>query len=846
MQTMFKSQELWDIVESGYIEPAPQYPPVEPDQRLRDNRKRDARALFFIQTAVDDEIFPRISSAKTAKEAWEIIKHEYLGDRKVIAVKLQSLRSEFDSLHQKEKETIQSYLSRVSGIVNQMKSYGETIDNERVVSKVLRSLNREFKHVVVAIEESKDLTTYTFDELMCSLLAHEERNNKYEEKVEEKAFQIKGESSFKGKLENSGGRGRGRGTSRGCYRGRGRGFGRGQVRVHFYGECRYCKKYGHKEAECWSKQRNEQRQANFTENVDGDNNENKLFVAHSSTSKAQQCNSEWFLDSGCSNHMSGSKELFKNLDESQKSVVRLGDDKLTQVKGKGTIGIQTIQGDVKLINDVQFVPKLAHNLLSVGQLMCSGYKIEFDGKMCVVIDKKSGHCIANIHMTQNKMFPLDVSKVQSYKALVVKKNDESQLWHLRYGHLNVKGLMLLSKKEMVYGLPKITEIEFREGCIDGKQSRQPFPVGKSHRASCALELVNADLCGPIKTETLGGSRYFLMFTDDYTRMSWVYFLRFKSETFENFKKFKALVEKKGGSIQVLRTDRGGEFMSEEFINFCDDHGIHRELTAPYSPEQNGVAERKNRTVVEMARSMLKAKRLSDKFWGEAVATTVYLLNISPTRAVYNQTSYEAWKHKKPQVSHLKVFGCVAYALVNDRSKLDKKSDKCIFIGYCDQSKAYRLYNPVSGNFLISRNVIFNEEDYWKEIEKDNTSAHIPALFDEGETNTNNRSGETSTNNRSASDQSFNGDDENTSTKFRSLQEIYNSCSFALYASDPLCYKEVAAVPEWQSAMNEELHAIEKNSTWELVDAPEGKNIVGLKWVSRTKYNADGSIQKRKA
>lgn len=242
MQTMFKSQELWDIVESGYTEPAPQDPPVEPDQRLRDNRKRDARVLFFIQTAVDDEIFPRISSAKTAKEAWEIIKHEYLGDRKVIAVKLQSLRSEFDNLHQKEKETIQSYLSRVSGIVNQMKSYGETIDNERVVSKVLRSLNREFKHVVVAIEESKDLTTYTFDELMCSLLAHEERNNKYEEKVEEKAFQIKGESSFKGKLENSGGRGRGRGTSRGCYRGRGRGFGRGQVRVHFSGECRYCKK----------------------------------------------------------------------------------------------------------------------------------------------------------------------------------------------------------------------------------------------------------------------------------------------------------------------------------------------------------------------------------------------------------------------------------------------------------------------------------------------------------------------------------------------------------------------------------------------------------------------------
>lgn len=203
MQTMFKSQELWEIVESGYNEP--KEPPPEPDQKLRDNRKRDAKALFFIQTAVDDDIFPRISSAITAKEAWDIIKHEYFGDKKVIAVKLQSLRSDFDSLKMKDKESIQSYLSKVSGVVNQMKSYGEEISNQIVVSKVLRSLTSNFNHVVAAIEESKDFSISSFDELMCSLLAHEVRITKDDEKVEEKAFQVKGESSIKGKTENFGG-----------------------------------------------------------------------------------------------------------------------------------------------------------------------------------------------------------------------------------------------------------------------------------------------------------------------------------------------------------------------------------------------------------------------------------------------------------------------------------------------------------------------------------------------------------------------------------------------------------------------------------------------------------------
>ena len=125
-------------------------------------------------------------------------------------------------------------------------------------------------------------------------------------------------------------------------------------------------------------------------------------------------------------------------------------------------------------------------------------------------------------------------------------------------------------------------------------------------------------------------------------MSWVYFLKNKSEAFENFRKFKALVEKQSEScIKTLHTDRGGEFLSNEFTLFCEENGIRRELTSPYTQEQNGVAERKNRIVVEMARSLLKAKEIPNEYWAEAIANSVYLLNLSPTKAVLNQTPFEA-------------------------------------------------------------------------------------------------------------------------------------------------------------------------------------------------------------
>lgn len=221
-----------------------------------------------------------------------------------------------------------------------------------------------------------------------------------------------------------------------------------------------------------------------------------------------------------------------------------------------------------------------------------------------------------------------------------------------------------------------------------------------------MQLVHTDICGPMKTQSLGGSIYFLTFIDDFSRNIWIYFLKQKSEAFEKFKELKTLVEKQSGLyINVLGSDRGGEFSSNEFLEF---------YTTRYTPQQNGVAKRNNKTIMEMERSVLKTKKLSNDFWAEAVACVVYILNKSPTKSVQNKIPHETWKGKKHNVFHFRVFRCVCYSLVpyELRRKLDDKIEKCIFIGYSEESKAYKLYNLVSKKLMIRRDVKLEEEDSW--------------------------------------------------------------------------------------------------------------------------------------
>jgi len=223
-----------------------------------------------------------------------------------------------------------------------------------------------------------------------------------------------------------------------------------------------------------------------------------------------------------------------------------------------------------------------------------------------------------------------------------------------------------------------------DACQLGKSQKQPFPIDKAWRAKEKLELVHSNICGPMRTLIPTQNRYFILFIDDFSRMTWVYFMRQRSELYCIFKKFKSMVENQSNcKIKKLRSDRGKEYTSSEFEKFLEDEGVHHQLTIPYTPEQNGVSERKNRTVMEMARSMLFEKKMPKKFWGEAVNTAVYLLNRLPTRAVKEKTPIEMWSNHKPSIKHLRIFGSLCYVHVpgEKRHKLQENADRGIFLGY---------------------------------------------------------------------------------------------------------------------------------------------------------------------
>ncbi|GJT83626.1 zinc finger, CCHC-type containing protein [Tanacetum coccineum] len=220
----------------------------------------------------------------------------------------------------------------------------------------------------------------------------------------------------------------------------------------------------------------------------------------------------------------------------------------------------------------------------------------------------------------------------------------------------------MGKKRMVTGMPCVSHLkQLCSGCVVAKQMRQSFPNEAQWRVSKPLELLHVDLCGPITPQSIGGNRYFLLIVGDWCRYMWVYLLKSKDDALAKFKIFKSQVEMETQhKVKALRTDRGGEVNSHAFVKFCQEEGIQRQTTTPYTPQQNKVMERRNRTVVEMTRSSLKGMNIPDSLWAKAARHAVYLLNRLPTKAVKDITPYEGWKKRKPNMEYLKIFGCLAF------------------------------------------------------------------------------------------------------------------------------------------------------------------------------------------
>lgn len=280
--------------------------------------------------------------------------------------------------------------------------------------------------------------------------------------------------------------------------------------------------------------------------------------------------------------------------------------------------------------------------MSLGQATEAGCDVRMRKDYLNLYDRE-GKLLVKATRSRNRLYKVSL-EVESPKCLQLVISNESRIWHARLGHIRTDALKSMMQKELVIGLPQF-EIgkEVCGSCLLGKQAKKSFPQATAFRASSKLELIHGDLCGPITPPTAAYYKYVFVLIDDYSWYMWSILLKEKNEAFQKFKIFKTSIEKEiGTTIKTLRTDRGGEFVSQEFQTFCDTTGIKRHLTAPYSPQQNGVVERRNRTLMGMTRSLLKHMSVPNYLWGEAVRHATYLINRVSTRTLLNQTPYEAF------------------------------------------------------------------------------------------------------------------------------------------------------------------------------------------------------------
>ena len=386
-----------------------------------------------------------------------------------------------------------------------------------------------------------------------------------------------------------------------------------------------------------------------------------MFVA-SVGLKADAQNKNWIIDSGASRHMMFQREILYNCKEFETpEPVGLGDGRTVSALGSGKVKVVSQLYHNKKVagwmTDVLYVPKLTRNLFSVNAATLKGNVISFGHKYCWIRNKKRKLIGTSSPMGKLYMLNCEVLNSPADKATVAGETEGSSkidLWHQRLAHVNVKQLQQLVKNSEGIDLQPEGKINFCEACVHGRMHRLPHIALKDIKSKERLQLVHTDVCGPMRTQSFGGSSYFITFTDNHSRYCKTYFLRKKSEALEKFKEFKVAVEKETGmTIKALRADRGGEYMSEEFKQFLKECGIRSEPTAAYSPQQNGVSETLNRTLVEAARSMISHAGLSKAYWAEAIATATYLRNRMVSSAIKSGiTPYQLWYGKKPNLKHL--------------------------------------------------------------------------------------------------------------------------------------------------------------------------------------------------
>lgn len=656
MEDILVDMDLWDYVHGDKTKPAAD------DALLPAWTKNDRKALTQIRTRITDAVVTYVMSAKTSKEAWDAIAAMFQAEGPMAIVlarrKLWSFRFEDGTDMEEQMRTIR-------GHHEQLILLDAGLSDKDFALVLLTALPETWDNFISVLDTADLKTTSLVGRILAE---HNRRQSRLGADCETTLFAKKpGRSKFRPGVN--------------CYN---------------------CEKEGHIAAECRAPKRN---QGGGRAHHTRDQYEFNVFEDEQALVAQSDA---WLADSATQSHIVKDRSLFIDYQETPGQYLS-GAGKCAAL-GRGTVRINfTVNSEsipVMLKNAIH-APDIPSNLISMGRLTDAGMEFRGKGDRCTVVD--GGRVIA-CGTKIARLYYLDVEIPGATSAYVTKKGLSWQDWHNMMGHLNIGQLRDLAKNSTGMDVDDSSATDFScEACIQAKHSRRPFPQEASTEIGEIGELTHFDIWGPARTESLRRNKYYISFTDGKSRNSIVYFLYSRAAALDRFKRYKALIETQyGKTLKRVRCDNAKEFVDGAFRTFLEQEGIVLENTAPYSPAQNGVAERLNRVLVEHARAMLIQHDLPKTLWEDAVAYACYLKNRSPTRALGGKTPFEAFTGRKPDLSTIREFGTEIWVLKpdNQQSKLEAKSDKFIFVGPAEGGHAWRYYNPKTRQVQTSRNVIF--------------------------------------------------------------------------------------------------------------------------------------------